>query len=67
MQITRKSVLTGTTRTREIPADPEHMTLYQLDMGNIEDLMPYLSDSDREFIRTGITEGEWKRAFAESI
>jgi hypothetical protein len=67
MEIKRKSILSGIERTRDIPADPNDMMLYQLGMGNIQDLMPYLSDDDREFILTGITQDEWNNAFSEEV
>lgn len=65
MQIRRTSIISGIERVKDIPVDPNDMMLYQLEMGNIQDLMPYLSDEDREFIMTGITMDEWQRAFSE--
>lgn len=60
MNITRKNILTGKNTTRNIPVDPNDYMLYQLDMGSIDTLMPYLSEDDRQFIMFGITEKEWK-------
>ena len=34
---------------------------------SIQEAMPYLNDNDREFILTGITAGEWSKAFAEEL
>jgi len=65
MQITRKSVITGIQRTMEIPVNPEDFAAWQAGLGNIQDLMPYLSLDHREFILSGITSEEWDAAFAE--
>lgn len=65
MLIKRKSILTGVERTRNIPVNPEDMAAWEAGYGNIQDLMPYLNDSDREFILSGITDKEWNEAFGE--
>lgn len=65
MKITRKSIITGIERTRDIPVNPQHYIMWEKGYGNIHDMMPYLNDSDKEFILSGITEAEWKKAFAE--
>jgi hypothetical protein len=65
MQITRKSVISGIQRSMEIPVNPEDFMAWQAGYGNIQDLMPYLSREDREFILSGITAEEWDSAFAE--
>lgn len=67
MYVTRKSVLTGIVRTRDIPVKKEDLDLYESGACAIADVMPYLSDSDREFIMTGITSKEWKNAFSEQL
>jgi hypothetical protein len=67
MQITRKSVITGIQRTMDIPVNPEDFMAWQAGYGNIQDLMPYLSDDHREFILSGITTKEWNEAFLESL
>lgn len=65
MYIKRKSVITGVERTRSIPANPDDMLAWQAGLGSIEELMPYLTEEDCEFILTGITPEEWADAFAE--
>jgi hypothetical protein len=65
MQITRKSVISGIQRTMDIPVNPEDFMAWQAGHGNIQDLMPYLSTNDREFILSGITADEWDSAFAD--
>lgn len=67
MLIKRKSVLSGIERTKDIPVNPEDMLLWETGTVNIQDAMPYLNDSDREFILTGITEDEWSKAFSEEV
>lgn len=65
MRITRKSVISGIERTRDIPVNPEDMIRWQQGHGCIQDVMPYLNDDDREFILSGITSEEWDAAFKE--
>jgi hypothetical protein len=67
MWIKRKSILTGIERTRNIPVNPDDMIAWQAGIGSIQDLMPYLNDSDREFILSGISDGEWDEAFSEQL
>lgn len=67
MLITRKSVISGIERTRNIPVDPEDYAMWQKGYGSIQDMMPYLNDNDREFILSGITPGEWDSMFSEQI
>lgn len=65
MWIKRKSVISGIERTRNIPVNPDDFLSWQAGLGSVQDLMPYLTDADREFILSGITEGEWDDAFGE--
>jgi len=64
MLIRRTSPFTGVTHEREIAVDPEHYAQWQLG-AHIQRVMPYLSDADREFIKTGITPEEWAGAFKD--
>ncbi len=61
MRITRKSVISGVERTRDIPVNPEDYIIWEKGYANVQDVMPYLSDADREFILSGITAGEWEK------
>lgn len=64
MLITRKSMLTGIVRTRDLDVNEEQ--LYRFERGAmIQDAFPHLSATDREFILSGITDDEWDQAFAE--
>lgn len=65
MWIKRKSVITGIERTLSIPVNPDDYISWMNGMGNIQDLMPYLTDSHREFILSGITDEEWDEMFLE--
>jgi hypothetical protein len=67
MLIRRKSVVSGTVRSRNIPVNPEDFLAWEKNLGSIEDLMPYLNDVDREFILSGMTPDEWKEAFVELV
>jgi len=61
-QITRTSQLTGVTRTIDMDVTQSALDAWE-DGLLIQDVMGHLSASDREFIKTGITEEEWDAAF----
>lgn len=58
MLITRQSLITGTTRTLDIPVSQEQLDLWKSGV-YIQDAMPELPQELREFIMTGITAEEW--------
>ena len=58
MQFIRKSILSGVTRSRDIDVTEEEYDRWRSGV-LIQRAMPHLSDVDREFIMTGITEEEW--------
>ena len=64
MQITRKSTITGLTHEMNLPITQQEIDRWQ---GGelIQDVFPYLSDDQREFLKTGITAEEWEEAFGE--
>ena len=64
MQFIRKSILSGVTRSRDIDVTEEEYDRWRSGV-RIQRAMPHLSDVDREFIMTGITEEEWNAEFAE--
>ena len=64
MLITRKSMVSGITRTIDLPVTPEQISDWESG-ALIQNAMPHLSISDREFIVTGITDAEWQETFAE--
>jgi hypothetical protein len=64
MNITRTSLLTKVTRTRDINVTPEQMARYEAGM-KIQDAFPHLNADDREFILSGITPEEWDEHMGE--
>ena len=63
MKITRTSMYSGITRTRDLPIVQAQIDAWQ--SGTlIQTAFPDLSDSDREFIITGITADEWIEMFS---
>lgn len=64
MKITKRSMITGKVRTREIDITPEQITNWKDGM-LIQHAFPNLSNNDREFIMTGITEEEWNETMSE--
>jgi len=66
MKVTRKSMLSGKTHTREI--DIDEATLLRVISRRqsrllIQQIVPYLTADDREFLITGITPEEWEAEF----
>lgn len=63
-KFTRTSMITGKTRTMTLSATAEQWDL--MDKGAlIQNSLPHLTDGEREFIMTGITDAEWDAAFPE--
>jgi hypothetical protein len=65
MIVTRISPLTGKENSMDLPITQFAIDLWKNGM-LIQDAMPHLTDSEREFIKTGITEDEWNNLFQES-
>ena len=65
MKITMTSILSGKTTTKDIDVEPEQVKAWQNGV-LIQDAMPKLSASDREFIMLGITQEEWDGIFKDS-
>ncbi len=61
MIIERTSELTGVTREMEIDVCPQQIKEWE-EGKLIQDAMPNLTPSEREFIKTGITDAEWDDA-----
>ena len=66
MQVTRTSSLTGIKRTFEIDCTEEQMQDWSQGKDLIQNIMPNLSEHDREFIMTGVTIEEWESSFDDS-
>lgn len=68
MEITRTSIISKETRTRELDVTQEQLSRIEnsyITKELIQNIVPHLSIHDREFIMTGITEEEWKETFGE--
>ena len=63
MKITKQSVISGKTRTLDIPVNPEDYISWISGYSNIDEAMPYLTTEHKEFILSGITKGEWSNLF----
>jgi hypothetical protein len=63
MLVTRTSPFTGISTTKEI--NVTNKQIYQVNHGEglIQDILPQLSPSDREFIKTGYTQEDWDNMF----
>ena len=62
MKITRTSMVSGETRTLDLPVTEEQLNKYASG-ALLQDAFPQLSPGDREFIKTGITNEEWESLF----
>lgn len=65
MLITKKSMVTGNTTTKDIDVSVQQLDAWQNGL-LIQDAMPQVSSSDREFIKSGITDEEWNNLFKET-
>lgn len=66
IRYTKKSIFTGDVNTLEIDMDPEEFRgALEAWQGGvlIQDAFPGLTNEEREFIMTGMTMGEWEKAF----
>lgn len=63
MLITRTSIFSNITRTRDLPVTEEQMKKFLNKEDLVQNIFPHLSPSDREFIMTGITSEEWDEEF----
>ena len=64
MLITKTSILSGKTRTKEINVNQSQIDKWVAGM-LIQDVMPNVSVDEREFIMTGSTPEEWDLYFNE--
>lgn len=65
MLITKTSMISGITRTVDVPVTEQQMEAWRAGL-LIQDAMPGLSDAQREFVMTGITHDEWQ-AFCQEF
>ena len=65
MKVTRRSIVSGKTLTKDLPITPAQYVKYIRGEGYIQDIMPDLPPEDREFIINGVTPEEWNNVFGE--
>tara|TARA_R100001082_G_C4347800_1_gene153099 strand:- start:701 stop:901 length:201 start_codon:yes stop_codon:yes gene_type:complete len=66
MLIERKSLVSGKVHAMDLDVTQEQMDAWSAGM-YIQDAMPQLSDGEREFLMTGITQEEWDATFGEDL
>ena len=62
MKLTRQSLVSGVVRTRELPVTEDQMKAWT-NGALIQNAFPNLTESDREWIKSGITDDEWTGRF----
>lgn len=65
MKITRTSPISGISRTIDLPVTVEQYHEWQCG-ALIQNIMPHLSEDEREFIISGITAEEWASLEADA-
>jgi len=64
MKIARTSQVSGITRSMDLDITAQQWQDYLNGVGYIQDIFPNLTPSQREFIKTGITDEEWDSLFS---
>ena len=67
IEVTRTSILTGKTNTISLPVTQEQLDLYENSKELIQNVMPNLTNEQREFVKTGITGQEWNKLINDSM
>ena len=68
MNVTKRSILSGVETTLNIDITPEQLLRIENSMRTselIQNIVPNLSLSDREFLISGITDADWDKMFVE--
>lgn len=65
LQVIRKSPRTGRLNSMDLDITLEQLERYEAGKGFIQDIFPNLNASEREFIKTGYTDEDWKEIFGE--
>jgi len=65
--IDRVSPFSGNTNSMFMLLDVADYNKWRSGGGCIQDIMPYLSADEREFLMTGIMPEEWGQAFGEGV
>lgn len=64
MIVTRVSPVTQLTNSRDLDVTEEQLKTYEEGRGLIHRIFPTLSESDREFIMSGLTDDDWDFIFS---
>ena len=59
----RVSILDGKIYEMDLPIKPDDLVTYLDRKAHVQDIFPYLSAGEREFIINGITPEEWEKNF----
>jgi hypothetical protein len=65
MKITMQSAMSGNINTLDVAITHEQFSAW-IDGALIQEAMPHLTASEREFLLTGITSEEWDETFEDS-
>ena len=66
MKVTRQSMTSGKTRTKDLPITPVQYVKYIRGEGHVQDIMPDLPPEDREFLISGVTQEEWEELYGKN-
>jgi len=66
MKVTRQSMVSGKTRTKDLPITPVQYVKYIRGEGHVQDIMPDLPPEDREFLISGVTQEEWEELYGKN-
>ena len=65
MKITRRSIITGIERVKDLDITPEALAKWGEGQVLIQEIAGHLTPDEREFIMTGIVEEEWEEYMQE--
>ena len=65
MKITRKSIITGIERVKDLDITPEALAKWEEGQALIQEVAGHLTLDEREFIMTGIVPEEWEEYVPE--
>ncbi|WP_133056013.1 MULTISPECIES: hypothetical protein [Mycolicibacter] len=65
--MTRRSLLTGVERTLELAVTAEQLEAWKAGGELIQDALPHLTASEREFLVSGVTPDEWAEHLSEPM
>lgn len=63
MLITKTSRISGTVSTMDLDITSEQLDRIEAKVELIQNIVPHLSNDEREFLITGITPDEWDKLF----